>query len=114
MKATATELAELKGRIADAVGRNALTRSEIGQLSSVHPSQVSRICRGDFRTISHNVVQVCTTLGLQIDRVTKPAAKEDAAWAKIEASARGVWDKSPEGAERIARILETIKQLTIE
>lgn len=111
MKATAVQLADLKQRIAEADAGNSLNRSQIGEICNVHPSQVSRICRGDFKTISHNVVQVCTALGLEVQTVKGPATKEDASWSKIEASARGIWDNSVEGANKIARILETIGQL---
>jgi hypothetical protein len=111
MKATSLELDYLKRRIANAVSESRLNRREIGETSDVHPSQVSRICRGDFKTISHNVVQVCKTLGIAIDRISIPAGVEDASWSRIEASARSVWDKSPEGAEKIARILTTIGEL---
>jgi hypothetical protein len=111
MKATRLELAELKRRIACAASESRLNRREIGETSHVHPSQVSRICRGDFKTMSYNVVQVCKTLGLAVDQISIPATVKDASWSKIEASARNVWDKSPEGAERIARILTAIGEL---
>ena len=110
MKATSEQLANLKQRIADANAESPLSRAEIGEICDVHPSQVSRICRGDFKTISYNVVQVCTALGLEVETVKVPATKEDASWSKIEASARSIWDNSAEGADKIARILETIGQ----
>lgn len=111
MKATTEQLADLKRRITEADAKSGLTRAEIGGISRVDPSQVSRICRGDFKTISHNVVQVCTALGLEIERVRTLATREAASWSRIEASARSIWDKTPEGAEKIARVLEVIGQL---
>lgn len=111
MKATAEQLAELKRRIAKAESEKSLTRAEIGQISRVHASQVSRVCRGDFKTISQNVVQICRALGLEVETVEVPATKQDASWSKIEASARSIWDNSPESADKIARILEAIGQL---
>ena len=111
MKATADTLGGLKDRIGLAASRSSLTRTEIGATSGVHPSQVSRICRGQFKTISFNVVQVCKALGIEIERISIPACVEDASWSKIEASVRRVWDRSPEGAERISRILTTIGEL---
>lgn len=40
--------------------------SQVGEKLGVHASQVSRICRGEFRTLSQNVVRVCSTLSLSI------------------------------------------------
>lgn len=111
MKATAEQLDNLKQRIAQANSERSLSRAEIAEISHVHASQVSRICRGEFKTISHNVVQVCTALGLEVEAVKVPATKADASWSKIKNSARSVWDNSPEGAEKIVRILETIGEL---
>jgi len=111
MKATTEQLADLRRRIARANAKGPLTRVELAKISRVHPSQVSRICRGDFRTISHNVVQVCTALGLELQTVKSSATKKDASWSKIEARVRSIWDNTPEGAEKIARVLEAIAQL---
>lgn len=111
MKASDDELSALKARIVRAVSASSLTYSQIARNRQVHPSQVSRICRGEFKTVSHNVVQVCTALGLEVTTVSTPASETDAAWSKIEASARRVWDNSVAGADKIARILETIGQL---
>src|SRR3546814_8133471 len=95
----------------DLDAREGLSRAEIGRLSKVHPSQVGRICSGEFKTISNNVVQVCKVLGLNLETVTAPATKADASWSRLEASVRGIWDNTPEGAEKIARMLDTIGQL---
>src|SRR3546814_3415524 len=94
MKATAEQLASLKVRIAEADAREGLSRAEIGRLSKVHPSQVGRICSGEFKTISNNVVQVCKVLGLNLETVTAPATKADASWSRLEASVRGIWDNT--------------------
>jgi transcriptional regulator with XRE-family HTH domain len=111
MKATSDELATLRLRISAARGRKRLTNAEIGRLSNVDAGQVSRIVRGEFKTVSHNVVQVCKVLGLKIETVTTPSRRRDAAWAKLEASVRRLWDDSPQGAERIAAMLDTIAEL---
>lgn len=111
MKATAHQLAEIKTRIAQADAQSALSRAELGRLSQVHPSQVSRICSGEFKTISHNVMQICMVLGLELEPLTTSATKRDVSWSRLEASVRGIWDNTPEGAEKIARMLDAIGQL---
>lgn len=77
----------------------------------VDPSQVSRIVRGDFKTVSSNVVQICKVLGLKLETVTTPSGNRDVAWSLLEASVRRLWDDSPQGAERIATMLDTIADL---
>ena len=114
MKPTRLDIEKLAGRLRSARKRQRLTDTEIGRLAGVHPSQVGRICAGEFRTLSHNVVQVCRILGIDLATVAKARDKRDAAWAKLEASVRRLWDKSPEGASKLARLLETIAELRSE
>lgn len=111
MKATANELAELRRQIAAAHAGTALSDAEIAGLTKVHPSQVGRICRGDFKTISHSVVQICKILGLETDGQAASPPNERMAWLKLEASVRKLWDKTPEGADKIVRVLDTIGAL---
>ena len=111
MKATAEQLLDIRRRIKQASAETSLSHAEIGRISRVHPSQVSRICRGDFKTISHNVVQVCRALGLKSESVAARPTTKDASWSKLEASVRSIWDNTPEGAEKIARVLKTIGDL---
>lgn len=111
MKATAAELASLRRKLAAARRRDLRTDTEIGGLAKVHPSQVGRICRGEFKTVSYNVVQVCKELGLKLETVATQAGKRDAAWAKLTVRVEQLWDKTPEDAERIARLLDTVAAL---
>ena len=111
MKATESELVILRQDIASARVRTGLSNAEIGRLARVDPSNVSRIVRGEFMTISGNVVQICKTLGLQVDRVASPAGTADVAWSKLEASVRRLWDETPQGADRIVALLDTVADL---
>lgn len=111
MKLSDMERRELIGRIADARAASKLTDADLGRATGVHPSQVGRICRGEFRTVSSNVVQVCTTLGLAVRTVELPKAAEDAAWSKLEASVLRAWDRTPQGADKLARIMEAVADI---
>ncbi|HEX5183217.1 MAG TPA: helix-turn-helix transcriptional regulator [Allosphingosinicella sp.] len=111
MKATASELSVLRRQIAAARAENTLSDTEIGELVDVHPSQVGRICRGHFKTISHNVVQICKALGMQMESAALDAPDETLSWKKLESSLRSLWDKTPEGADKIVRVLDTIGAL---
>lgn len=111
MKATHEELVLLKRRIAVSHRNKRLSIKEIGRLAHVDPSQVSRIVRGEFKTISSNVVQICKVLALKLETVATPARKRDVAWSRLEASVRRLWDESPKGAEKIAAMLDKIAEL---
>lgn len=111
MKATPNELAVLRRQIAEARAQNTLSDTEIGTLVDVHPSQVGRICRGDFKTISHHVVQICKVLGLEMNSAALASTDESRSWKRLESSLRTLWDKTPEGADKIVRVLDTIGAL---
>src|SRR3546814_2730438 len=103
MKATEKELEALRVQIAKARADSSLSDAELAQISRVHPSQVSRICRGSFRTISNNVVQICNVLEVPMQATPVPWIEENNSWRKLEASVRKLWDNTPEGADRIVR-----------
>src|SRR3546814_3595133 len=88
MKETEKELWALRGQIAKARADSSLSDAEIAQISRVHPSQVSRICRGSFRTISNNVVQICNVLEVPMQAIPVPWIEENNSWRKLEASVR--------------------------
>lgn len=111
VKATTSEIEILVDQMKAARRARGLSNAEIGKLAAVHPSQVGRICSGDVRTITGNVVQVCKVLGLSVETVDRPAEKDDQSWARLEASVRTLWDRTPEGAEKIIRMLDTIALL---
>lgn len=95
--------------------RISLRRDQLGysdamlsRLSGVHASQISRICRADFRTISSNVLQICNALALPIVppiRDDRPATDD---WVKIEDAVRRAWDQTPDGAIKLVRVMEAI------
>ena len=111
MKATENEILVLRSRIVAARADCWLTDTQIGTIAGVHASQVGRITRGEFRRISESVVQICKILGLEMDSPVFEPNAETAAWMKLQASLRGLWDKTPEGADKIVRVLDTIGAL---
>lgn len=110
MKLSHMEREDLVRRLSEARGRTGVSDAEIGRRSGVHASQVGRICRGEFRTASNNVVQVCKVLGLPLERIADPAAG-DAAWLRLTASMREAWDRTPQGAETLVRLLRAVAEI---
>lgn len=111
MKSTRKQLDDLKVEIAKARNEKGLSSAEIGRISDVHPSQVWRICNGEFKTFSHNVVQVCKALDVSVPRLEPGTSDVDPEWAQALGSMRKLWDETPEGAKTIARMLEAIAEL---
>ena len=108
MKATRQEIE----RLADLIDRTRRSLdwsvADLARRSEVHESQVSRICRGEFRTFGGNVVQICKTLNIAATVPARVGDTDDADWALLEASLRKAWDRTPEGAARLAKVIEAV------
>ena len=85
--------------------------SEIGIKACVHSSQVSRICRGDFRTVSHNLVQVCKVLGVDVETVRMEEPAQEPLARRLANSLLDIWDRTPADAERLVRFLNDLAEL---
>jgi hypothetical protein len=118
MKPSRSERENLAGRIRRARQKSALSNGEIASLARVDPGQTSRILDGKFRTVSGNVVQICNALGVDLhgaggdDPPSPTQAKTSAAWAKLEASLRRAWDETPQGAERLVRVIDAVAEVS--
>lgn len=111
MKPTIKQLSAVKRDLAKKRRLSKLTNTEIGRISGVHQSQVGRICAGQFKTYSFNVVQICKVLDVPLPRATTAVADEDPAWAKVQSSIRELWDETPEGARAIAQMIEAVAKV---
>jgi transcriptional regulator with XRE-family HTH domain len=112
MKLSREESADLRWRLRSALKNQRLTVTEIGVLAGVHPSQVSRICRGDFRTMSYNVMQVCRVLGLD-PAAAKPPSSAEVARSLIERNLQKLCEVDPGKARQMARLLEEMAELAL-
>lgn len=112
MKPTIKQLDDLKAKISIARVEKGLSYAEISRISLVHSSQVGRICQGEFRTFSHNVVQVCKALEIKVPRL-EPKPGLDPEWAQVMSSMRRIWDETPEGARVITRMIDAIVDLKV-
>lgn len=118
MKPTRKERTDLLRRMRVARGRLGLSYAALGERAAVDPSQVSRICRGEFATFSDSVVRICRVLCVRLrpaDAEPPPAlpAKPGnaAAWAKLERSVRRAWDETPAGADRLAKVIAAVAEI---
>lgn len=110
MKPNDKQIKDLHERISRARSRSNLTQADLSKMSNVHASQISRICAGQFKTFSNNVVQICKVLKVKVPRLEEEEDM-DAEWAKAYASLRRIWDETAEGAATIRRVLDAIADL---
>ncbi|MER9302911.1 helix-turn-helix transcriptional regulator [Mesorhizobium sp. M0496] len=110
MKPSSKQIRDLQKRIFLARTKRNLSYADLAKMARVHASQVSRICAGDFKTLSNNVVQICKMLRVKVPRLEEEDDM-DAEWAKAHASLRRIWDETPEGAATIRRVLDAIADL---
>jgi hypothetical protein len=87
MKPTHKQLKALQKRISDKYAKRRLSNAEIGRLAIVHPSQVSRICAGNFKTISNSVVQICKILKVKVPKLDEESGM-DTEWAEARSCGR--------------------------
>jgi hypothetical protein len=112
MKLSQAEIDQLSLRLRSGLEKQRLTVTEVGRLARVHPSQVGRICRGEFRTMSYNVREVCRVLGLG-PAPEKPATSSDATWALLERELRELSKESPGRAKQLAKVMEAMTKLAL-
>lgn len=110
MKVKPDSLDALKRQLSERSQGGGLSYSEIGRKADVHPSQVSRICRGQFKSVSQNVVQICSALGLSIEGFV-PKETSDPAAALLINGILGLWKGTPEDAQRITGLLDRLAEL---
>lgn len=110
MKPTSKQRNDIHGEIVQAFQKRRLSYADLARLSDVDPSQASRICKGEFKTFSNNVVQICRVLGVKVPRLG-PDAKLDQELAKAQASMKRICSRTPKGAILIRRVLDAIADL---
>lgn len=108
MKLDERERDRLAERISSRRDQLGYTDALLSRLSGVHASQISRICRAEFRTVSSSVVQICKVLSLQIERPDRDGWPDQDDWTKIEDAVRRAWDQTPDGAKKLVRVMEAI------
>ncbi len=111
MKLTGKQLGDLHTEIVRAQAEKRLSQADIARISRVHPSQVARICSGQFKTISHNVLQICKAVGVGVGSREQDADEVAPEWTAAKSSMRRLWDETPEGALAIAKLLNAIADL---
>lgn len=111
MKPTSKQLGAVKHDLALKREASGLSNAEISRISGVHQSQVGRICGGQFKTFSFSVAQICNVLNVPLPRTDASIAGEDPSWVQVQSSMRNLWDKTPEGAKAITKMIDAVAKL---
>lgn len=105
MKLNPTERQRLLAAIENRRVEMGLSIANLSQISGVEQSQTSRICMGQFSSVSSNVMQICIALGFH----PQPGGA-----LLSNALARGLaslWDGSKEDEERLLALLAAISSV---
>lgn len=119
MKPSQEERDELRLQVVAARAASSLTNAEIARATGVDPGQTSKICRGQFDTLSDSVLKILKALGvrrgeqsgLQSSARAQGEARRSAAWRRLENSMRRAWDETPDGADRLARVIDAVAEV---
>ncbi|WP_128287312.1 MULTISPECIES: hypothetical protein [Agrobacterium tumefaciens complex] len=102
MKLNPTEHKRLVAAINKRRMEKGLSISVLADVSGVEQSQTSRICMGQFSSISSNVMQICIALGLQ------PQPSGAFLSNALAEGLASLWDGSKEDEERLLHLLVAI------
>lgn len=110
MKPDGKQIDDLQKKISAAIVVRELTYAEVSRIADVNQAQVSRICRGQFKTFSNNVAQICKALDVKIPQLFYEEAA-NTKWKRANASMRRLCKQSPDGAAIVVRVLDAIADL---
>jgi hypothetical protein len=108
-----TDTASLANRLQTAREKKCLSYAALGRLSGVDAAQAFRVCRGEFRTLSHNVMKICNALDVgpftDDARSREPVGGQDS--KRLVNELMATWDHTAAGADRLLRLLTAIRQI---
>lgn len=115
MKPNREEREKLVGLIRKERAKFPHSNAELAAIAQVDPGQTSRILNGQFRTVSGNVLRICSALGVDPHDLNDAPSRKDvrkrAAWAKLEASVWRAWDQTPQGADQLVAVIDAVAKV---
>jgi len=105
MKLNPEEQKRLAGAIESRRTELGISISVLSERSCVEQSQTSRICMGQFSSVSSNVMQICMTLGLQ------PHPSGALLSNALANGLATLWDGSKEDEKRLLELLSAIARI---
>lgn len=105
MKLNPTEHRRLVAAINARRAEMGLSVSAVAERSGVEQSQTSRICMGQFSSVSSNVMQICIILGL------RPQPGGVLLSNALATGLASLWDGSKEDEERLLNLLGALAMI---
>ena len=110
MKPNSKQISCLQKKMSASRVAKGLSYAEVGRLADVDQAQVSRIIRGEFKTFSSNVVQICRVLKVNVPHLLpQPPASDE--WNEAFASVRKILNQSQDGGATVMRLLSALADL---
>lgn len=98
---------KLRDQIAKRRSESGFKIIHIARAAGIDPGQASRICRGDFRTMSNSVVQICNILEIDVTAHVRHTAQLD---GRLVAGLMDLWDGTPEDSARLSVLFTQLAQ----
>lgn len=108
MKPLPISIRTLASELDQARRAKGLSFKKLGDRSGVDAGQAFRICHGDFATYSQNVLRICIALGVDLPLGGVIGEHDGPNDGRLHAALVAAWDKSPEGADRLVRLLDAV------
>lgn len=99
-------------RALNVVISSGVTRTALGIKLNVHPSQVSRIAKGDFKRLDGHALRVCKYAKL-LAATRAPSVGPLGAAAELEAKLARLMQINPEAAEALSEMLDALVEVQV-
>lgn len=103
---------KLAARLQSARGRRRLSYQRLGSLAGIDPAQALRICRGEFKTLSPNVVRICNALDVELDAPDPrgPVLAASPPERRLKEELLATWDRSEADGDRLIELLRLARR----
>jgi transcriptional regulator with XRE-family HTH domain len=110
MKLTSQEIENIVNEIDRRRVTQGLSVSALARKAGVHQSQVSRMLAKDFKSMSHNFMQICIALGVPFPPLGRSDVS-DGDRKRIIESAIAVWNGTSTDADALVELFAQIARL---
>lgn len=92
--------------------KRGISYGALGRRAEVDPSQAFRICHGEFKALSHNVVRICNVLDVRpaSEDLRSPPTKGNEVANQLLEELMANWDRTPEDARRLLDMLKALRK----
>ncbi|WP_299642996.1 helix-turn-helix transcriptional regulator [Devosia sp.] len=104
MKLKPEIVTEMASRMQASRNRRGWTYAELARRSGVEASQTQKICQGEFRSLTTNVLQICSALEVSF-------GDSGHYEGRLTTEIIALWDRTSADGERLLRLLRDLREL---